>query len=283
MTESSVPHEMQPVFRNMEVNYNPWSMGFSTRADWAEGLDVPIASEKQEFDVLFWVGCSGSFDARGQSIAKAMVAIMKKAGVDFAILGVEEMCCGETARRMGNEYLAQTLIEANIENLRKYRFNRIMTTCPHGFNTFSVEYPQFGYEKPVVHHSQFLLELASEGRLEGTGNGSKGVFHDSCYLGRYNGIIDQPRELLKKAGAGSLAEFGRHGRRSFCCGAGGGRMWMEETIGKRINEERVDEALALGIDTIYTACPFCMTMFEDGLKAREKEGDIRVRDIAEIF
>jgi Fe-S oxidoreductase len=283
MTESSFPHEMQPVFRNMEVNYNPWSMGFSTRADWAEGLEVPIAAEKQEFDVLFWVGCAGSFDARGQSIAKSMVSILKQAGVDFAILGVEEMCCGETARRMGNEYLAQTLIEANIENLNKYKFNRILTTCPHGYNTFSVEYPQFGFEKPVVHHAQFLLELAEAGKIEGAGNGSKGVYHDSCYLGRYNGIMDEPRELLAKGGAGSLAEFGRSGKRSFCCGAGGGRMWMEELIGKRINEERVDEALELGVDTIYTACPFCMTMFEDGLKAREKEEEIAVKDIAEIF
>ena len=283
MTESSFPHEMQPVFRNMEVNYNPWSMGFSTRADWAEGLDVPIAAEKQEFDILLWIGCAGSFDARGQSVARAMVEILKKAGVDFAILGVEEMCCGETARRMGNEYLAQTLIEGNIENLNKYRFNRILTTCPHGFNTFSVEYPQFGYEKPVVHHSQFLLELTAAGKLKGTGNGSKGVYHDSCYLGRYNGIIDEPRELIKKSGAGHMAEFGRRGKKSFCCGAGGGRMWMEETVGKRINEERVDEALALGVDTIYTACPFCLTMFEDGLKAREKEKEVRVRDIAEIF
>lgn len=283
MTESRFPHEMQSVFRNMEVNYNPWSMGFSTRADWAEGLDVPVAAEKQEFDVLFWVGCSGSFDARGQSVAKAMIGILKKADVDFAILGVEEMCCGETARRMGNEYLAQTLIESNIENLNKYRFNRILTTCPHGFNTFSVEYPQFGYEKPVVHHSQFLLELAAAGKLAGSGNGSKGVYHDSCYLGRYNGIIDEPRELIKKSGVGALAEFDRKGKRSFCCGAGGGRMWMEETIGKRINEERVDEALTLDIETIYTACPFCLTMFEDGLKAREKEEEIKVMDIAEIF
>jgi len=285
MTESSFPHEMQPVFRNMEVNYNPWSMGFSTRADWAEGLDVPVAAEKQEFEVLFWVGCAGSFDARGQSVARTMVEILKRAGVDFAILGIEEMCCGETARRMGNEYLAQTLIEANIENLKKYRFSRILTTCPHGFNTFSVEYPRFGYKVPVVHHSQFLLELAAAGKLvgEGKGAGKKGVYHDSCYLGRYNGIIDEPRELIARSGAGNPVEFGRRGKRSFCCGAGGGRMWMEETIGKRINEERVDEALALGVDTIYTACPFCMTMFEDGLKSREKEAEVKVRDVAELF
>ncbi len=208
---------------------------------------------------------------------------MKRAGVDYAVLGVEEMCCGETARRMGNEYLAQTLIEGNIENLRKYKFNRILTTCPHGYNTFAVEYPQFGYEKDVVHHSQFLLELVREGRIEGSAPATRGAYHDSCYLGRYNGIFDEPRDLLREAGAGPVVEFDRRRKRSFCCGAGGGRMWMEETTGKRINEERVDEALGLGVDTIFTACPFCMTMFEDGLKAREKEEEVAVLDIAEVF
>lgn len=283
MTESRFPQEMQPVFRNMEVNYNPWSMGYSTRADWAEGLDVPLASEKKKFDLLYWVGCAGSFDARGQAVARSMVAILKKAGVDFAILGTEELCCGETARRMGNEYLAQTLIEGNIEVLGKYDFERILTTCPHGYNTFKVEYPQFGYEKPVVHHSRLLLELISEGRLEASGKEAlKGVYHDSCYLGRYNDIFDEPRELIRRSGEVSLGEFDRRGKRSFCCGAGGGRMWMEETTGRRINEERVDEALGLGVDAIFTACPFCLTMFEDGLKARENER-VRVMDIAELF
>jgi Fe-S oxidoreductase len=285
MTQSRFPSEMQPVFRNMEINYNPWSMGYSTRADWAEGLDVPLASEKKEFDVLYWVGCAGSFDARGQGVARAMVALLKRAGVDFAILGVEEMCCGETARRMGNEYLAQTLIEANIEVLKKYRFNRILTTCPHGLNTFRVEYPRFGYETPAVHHSEFLLELVRGGRLKPAGGSVSGraAYHDSCYLGRYNGIIAQPRELIAAAGAGEPVEFGRHGRHSFCCGAGGGRMWMEETIGTRINEARVDEALGLGVGTIFTACPFCMTMFEDGLKAKGREEQVTVKDIAEML
>lgn len=283
MTESRFPSEMQPVFRNMEVNYNPWSIGYSSRADWAEGLEVPVASDKQQFDVLFWVGCAGSFDARGQSVSKAMVQLMKKAGVDFAILGVDEICCGETARRMGNEYLAQTLIEANIENLKKYRFGRIVTACPHCFNTFRAEYPQFGYDTPVMHHSQFLLELVRDGRLDaGKVDSRKGAYHDSCYLGRYNDILDQPRDLLRKTGGIALSEFGRHGKKSFCCGAGGGRMWMEEDIGKRINEERVDELLSMGLKEVFTACPYCMTMFEDGLKAREAD-DVRVRDIAEIL
>jgi Fe-S oxidoreductase len=281
MTESRFPSEMQQVFRNMEVNYNPWALGFSQRADWAEGLDVPVASEKQGFDVLYWVGCAGSFDARGQSVSRAMIELMRRAGVDFAILGVEEMCCGETARRMGNEYLAETLINGNIEILKKYEFREIVTACPHGYNTFKVEYPQFGFSTPVVHHTEFLLRLVREGRLAVPGmDDMRGAYHDSCYLGRYNGILRPPRELLAGT-VGKLAEFGRRGKRSFCCGAGGGRMWMEETLGRRINEERVDESLGLGVDHVFTACPFCMTMFEDGLKARERE-DVKVLDVAEV-
>ncbi|MBN1164141.1 MAG: 4Fe-4S dicluster domain-containing protein [Candidatus Krumholzibacteriota bacterium] len=283
MTESRFPSEMQPVFKNMEVNYNPWSLGFSARADWAEGLDIPLAAEKKEFDILFWVGCAGSFDSRGQNVSRALAGLLKKAGVDFAILGTEEMCCGETARRMGNEYLAQTLIEANIETLKKYSFNRILTACPHGLNTFRVEYPQFGYRKQVVHHSEFLLELVEAGRLElGSRDSKKVAYHDSCYLGRYNDILAQPRELIRRVGGMKLKEFGRNQKRSFCCGAGGGRMWMEEDIGKRINEERVDESLGLGVEEIFTACPFCLTMFEDGFKARDVD-KIKVLDIAELM
>lgn len=283
LTESRFPQEMQLVFRNMEVNYNPWALGFANRADWASGFDVPLAAEKQEFDLLFWVGCAGSFDARGQSIARAMSELLKRAGVDFAILGVEEKCCGETARRMGNEYLAQMLIESNIETFRKYRFKRIVTTCPHGYNSFKVEYPQYGFEATVLHHTELLLELVREGRLTvPVGPPARGTYHDSCYLGRYNDIIKEPRELLDGIGGVKLIEMGRRGRRSFCCGAGGGRMWMEETLGRRINEERVDESLERGVDTIFTACPFCATMFEDGLKARNRE-DVKVLDVAEAL
>lgn len=283
LTESRFPTEMQPVFRNMEVNYNPWAIGYSSRADWAEGLEVPLASEKGGFDVLFWVGCAGSFDARGQKVSRAMVELMKKAGVDFAILGIEEKCCGETARRMGNEYLAQMLIEGNIETLGKYDFKRIVTTCPHGLNTFKAEYPQFGLEVPVVHHSELLLELVSSGKLGlDPLAGISAAYHDSCYLARYNGIRRAPRELLRRTLRGGLKEFGRRGNRSFCCGAGGGRMWMEETIGGRISEARIDESLGLGVDHLFTACPFCMTMFEDALKSRDRQ-DIEVLDVAEML
>jgi len=283
LTESRFPSEMQSVFRNMEVNYNPWAIGYSSRADWVGDIEIPVASEKGSFDVLFWVGCAGSFDNRGQSIARATAELFQIAGVDFAILGVEEMCCGETARRMGNEYLAQTLIEVNIGNLKKYEFNKIVTICPHGFNTFKVEYPQFGFEVPVVHHSEFLLELIRAGHLKvQKADGIHCVYHDSCYLGRYNDIYHEPRELLSLIDDVKLVEFKRSKKGSFCCGAGGGRMWMEETLGRRINEERVDESLGLNVDHIVTACPFCMTMFEDGLKSRNRE-DVKVFDIAEIL
>jgi len=283
LTQASFPQEAQPVFRNMEVNYNPWAFGYADRANWAEGMDVPLASEKKSFDTLFWVGCAGSFDDRGKDVSTAMVKLLNRAGVDFAILGTEEKCCGDSARRMGNEYLAQMLIESNIETLKGYEFNRIVTACPHGYNALKAEYPQFGLKMPVFHHSEFLLQLVREGRLapHSTREG-RGFYHDSCYLGRYNDIIDQPRKLLRTIEGIDLQEFGRNGKRSFCCGAGGGRMWLEETIGERINENRVDEALREGADQIFTACPFCMTMFEDGLKAKERE-EVRVWDIAEIL
>ena len=283
LTEASFPPEVQPVFKNMEINYNPWSFGYADRANWAADLDIPLASDKKSFDILFWIGCAGSFDDRGKVIAKSVVKLLEKAGVDFAILGTEEKCCGETARRMGNEYLAQTLIELNIEVLKGYEFNRILTICPHGFNSFRVDYPQAGYSKPVVHHSEFLLELVKAGKLPSGSTGNlKGVYHDACYLGRYNDIISEPRELVSGIDGVDLIELDRHGKRSFCCGAGGGRMWMEETIGEKINETRVNEILEKNVDQIFTACPFCMTMFEDGLKACGNE-NVKVKDIAELL
>lgn len=283
LTESRFPSELQPVFRNMEVNYNPWALGYASRADWTKGLDVPLASEKGEFDILFWVGCAGSFDARSQSIARATAELLRIGGVDFAILGVEEMCCGETARRLGNEYLAWTLIESNIETLKKYKFNTILAICPHGYNTFKVEYPQFGFETPVVHHTEFLYRLVREGKLAvNRAPDTIGTYHDSCYLCRYNDILGEPRKLLSRLSGIRLKEFQRHGKSSFCCGAGGGWMWMEETLGRRINEERVEESLRLGVDHIFTACPFCMTMFEDGLKNKDRE-DVKVLDISEVL
>ena len=281
LTESRFPAEMQPVFRNMEVNYNPWAIGHASRADWAQDLGTPLASAKESFDVLLWIGCAGSFDARGQKVSRALVKLLAKAGVDFAILGSEEMCCGETARRMGNEYLAQTLIQANIEVLKKYRFKTLVTACPHGYNSFKVEYPQFGLSVPVKHHSELLLDLVASKRLVPKRDPAlRGAFHDSCYLGRYNGVMREPRGVL--AAAASVVEFGRRGRSSFCCGAGGGRMWMEEHLGTRINEERAKELLTLGVDRVFTACPYCLTMFEDALKNLNRE-DVKALDIAEVL
>ncbi len=286
LTESRFPAECQSVFRNMETNYNPWSMGYSTRADWAKDLDVKTFAEVGEADVLFWVGCSGAFDDRAKLISQAMVKILNAAGVSFAILGEEEMCCGDSARRMGNEYLAQTLISGNVEVMANYKFKKIVVTCPHGYNTLKNEYPQFGGKYEVVHHTEFLLELLRAGKLplpKGLNGNGVVTYHDSCYLGRYNEIYDPPRELLSAIPGAKLVEMDRIRHKSFCCGAGGGRMWMEETVGVRINEKRSEGAIQSGAKTIGVACPFCLTMFEDGMKAKGEEANIQVADISELI
>jgi Fe-S oxidoreductase len=288
LTESRFPAEAQVVFRNMETNYNPWSMGYASRADWAGGLEVPTLAEKGETDVLFWVGCAGSFDDRAKKVSTAVVKILKAAGIDFAILGTEEMCCGETARRMGNEYLAQTLMQGNVDVMKNYKFNRILTLCPHCLNTLKDEYPQFGGNYKVIHHSQLLADLLQTGRIR-TPKGLDGkgpiTYHDSCYLGRYHDIYDEPRRVLQSIPGAQLVEMDRHHHKSFCCGAGGGRMWLEETVGVRINEKRTEAAIEAGAKTISTACPYCLTMFEDGAKAKAKgeEDKLQVVDLAELI
>lgn len=284
LMESKFPSEVQLVFRNMENNSNPWGVGKHLRKEWCKALDVKTLAEDTDVEWLFYPGCAGAFDDRNKKIAIAMVNILKKTGVKFGILGTEEGCCGESARRIGNEYLYKTLVDTNIEVFNKYNVKKILTTCPHCYNTFKNEYPQFGVSFEVIHHTEFINNLLKQGKLKISGENNYTVtYHDSCILGRYNQIYDQPREILKSIPGINLKEMERTKNRSFCCGAGGGRMWMEEHLGKRINEMRTEQALILKPDIIATACPYCLTMLEDGVKTKGLEETIRTLDIVELL
>ncbi len=281
LMEASFPPELQETFTNLENQGNPWGFDPDSRADWSKGMDVPLMSDNPEAELLWFVGCAGSFDDRGKKISEAMARVLHRAGVNFAILGPEEACNGDMARRTGNEYLAQTLIQQNVEVLNGYKPKKILTGCPHCFNIIKNEYPRFGASFPVVSHADFLFDLHQQGRLQTNGN-SLGTltFHDSCYLGRWNGIVQSPRDLLRAMNNGQLTEMQRIREKGFCCGAGGGGMFMEETLGKRINVERAEEVMGTGAATVAAACPFCATMLSDGLM--DKESNIAVKDIAEI-
>ncbi len=286
MMESNFPPLLQSAFSNLETNGTPWAFSPSERADWAQGTGVKTAAENPDFDVLFWVGCAGSFDDRAKKVSVAFATLLQKAEVNFAILGTEEQCNGDVARRLGQEYLADMLIKANIETMNRYGVKKIVTFCPHCFNTMKNEYPMFGGNYEVVHHTQFLNELIASGKLKLKSNGHEShlfTYHDSCYLGRYNNYYDEPRKLLASIPGASLAETERNCDKAFCCGAGGGQMFLEETDGERINIERTNELLATGAETIALNCPFCMTMVTDGVKANEKTEEVDVRDLAEIL
>lgn len=284
LMESKFSSEVKLFFKNMETNYNPWAIGFATRADWAKDLDLKTVAEKKEVDYLLWVGCAGSFDERNKKVSRSLVKLLQKAGVSFGILGQEEMCCGETARRMGNEYLAQILMRQNIELFAKYGIEKIVTMCPHCFNTFKNEYHQFGGNYQVLHHTQLLWDLFREGKLScKTGVEMTAAYHDSCYLGRHNDVYDGPRKLLGSIQEAKLVEMDRTRQKSFCCGAGGGRMWMEETLGTRINHLRVDQIVSADASVVATACPYCLTMLEDGIKEKDMENDLAAYDLAELL
>ena len=279
--ESAFPKEAQATFRNMETNGNPWGIGWQKRADWTDGLDVPTLDENPDAEYLYWPGCSGAFDSRSRKVSTALVELMKQAGVNFAILGNAEKCCGDSARRLGNEYLYYQLAYENVETLNAYGVKKIVTQCPHCLHALSVDYPQMGGNFEVIHHSELLARLIAEGKLEaGASKGLNVTYHDSCYLGRYHDVFDEPRAVIAGAGA-KLTEMEKSGSDSFCCGAGGGHMWLEEQRGERINNIRAQQALETGADTICTACPFCLTMLSDGVAAAQ--GGAEVRDIAEIL
>ena len=314
LEDSRFPAELNGAFRNMEGVGNPWGQPPTTRTDWTRGLpfEVPTVASLaadgrlDELEVLYWVGCAAAFDERNRKVARAFATCLDAAGIRFAILGQEESCTGDPARRMGNDYVFQMLAGGNIETLNRYRMGErtIVTACPHCFNSIGNEYGQLGGHFRVIHHAAYLRELLAGGRLrvvdaDGAGNApgagvaSNGApsparsvtLHDSCYLTRYNGIVEEPREVLASVPGLELREMEKKGMDTFCCGAGGGRMWMEETRGTRINEARTAQALATGASTVATECPYCMTMMKDGLEAAQSgtAGTVRAIDIAELL
>ncbi|HEY2848500.1 MAG TPA: (Fe-S)-binding protein [Gemmatimonadaceae bacterium] len=287
--ESRFPEEIMPAFESMEQRGSPWAFDPGDRAKWAAGMDIPTMAEMAERnekpEVLYWVGCMGSFDDRAKKTTVAFARIMQAAGVRFAILGQEEKCNGDAARRMGNEYLYQMLAKENVATLEKYGVKTVVTACPHCFHQIGNEYPQFGGNYDVVHHSTFIESLLAADRVPLREELHESVrtftYHDSCYLGRYNDVYDAPRSALRRAlPIANLVEMPRSRDRGLCCGAGGGRMFMEERVGKRINAERAEEAIATGADAIAVACPFCMTMMADSVKSRDSR--VEVFDVAEV-
>lgn len=282
---SRFPEELVAAFKGLERNSNPWGLGHDTRADWIQELDIPIMAEYQgkDLDLLFFVGCIRSYDDRNKKVSIAMAKIMKHLGIKFAILGMEEGCCGDPARRVGNEYLYQILAQTNIETFRRHGVKKIITTCPHCFNTLKNEYPQLGFQAEVTHHTTFLEDQIRKGAL--TLNlplNKKLTYHDPCYLGRYSGIYESPREVLRSIPSLQLQEMQRTKKDSLCCGAGGGWMWMDEKIGKRINILRLEDALKTNPEWIATACPFCVSMFDDAIKNTNRENELRIWDIVEL-
>ena len=283
MAESSFPSEAGAMLRNLENAGNPWGMPQSDRSSWAKDLSIRVLGPGDAApEYLYWVGCAGAFDDRSKRIARATATVLAAAGVDVAILGPRESCTGDPARRMGNEFLFQTLAERNVETLNGAGVRTIVANCPHCFNTLANEYPQYGGSWRVVHHTQLLAELVDDGRLALTEE-VRGLltYHDPCYLGRHNQVYDPPRRVLDRVPGLETTEMHRHKERAFCCGAGGARMWMEERIGTRINEERTAEAIGTGADLLGVACPYCLVMLDDGAKARGSQ--VQVLDVAEVL
>jgi Fe-S oxidoreductase/nitrate reductase gamma subunit len=284
MERSQMPDEVQQTLQCLSARGHPWRGTTSTRTDWADGLEIKILSDDSDIDILYWVGCTAALEDRNMKVSAATAKILQAAGIKFGILGIEETCCGDPARRMGDEYQFQMLCEKNIETLKRYNINKIITTCPHCFNTLKHEYPQFGGNFEVIHHTQFLIDLIRQGKIKlGSLDVNKVVaYHDSCYLGRYNDIYQQPRDILSAIGGLNKIELARSGSTSFCCGGGGGHIWMEEEPDKRLNVKRTEQVIEAKAELIATACPYCLSMFEDGIKTKEVEESIQARDLSEL-
>jgi len=283
MEESDFPETMQEAITSLESRGHPFRGAQSSRVDWADGLDVKTIAEARDAEILFWIGCGGALIERNQKVARAMAQLLEKAGVKFAILGREEKCTGDPARRIGNEFLFEMMAKENVETLNGYGVKKIVTSCPHCFNTFRNEYPQFGGGYEVYHHSEFLAKLVDEGKLQPIAQADKTTtYHDPCYLGRHNDVFDAPRQLTQISSR-STVEMKQSREQGFCCGGGGGMSFVEEPRDKRVNQERARQALETGADVVAVGCPFCMTMLEDGVNARKGERDVQVMDVAELL
>jgi Fe-S oxidoreductase len=284
LNEGRISSEGALALKNIEKAGDPWGLGQNARAEWHKGLDVKHISNKPDAEYLFWVGCAGALDDRNVKVSRSTVELMNKAGVSYAILGTDETCNGDPARRLGEEYLYQTMAQANVELLNEAGVKKIFTNCPHCFNTMKNEYPDFGGNFEVYHTHQLLARFISDGRLKIAGDGLGDItFHDSCYLGRHNDVFQPARIIIDSIPGAKRIEMKRSGEKSFCCGAGGGRMFLEETRGERINENRSKEAVATGCKTVGVACPFCMTMMTDGLKALGKDDQVAVLELTELL
>jgi Fe-S oxidoreductase/nitrate reductase gamma subunit len=281
LTTGKMPKTVGETLRNMERQGNPWGLPPQERSKWMEGLDLPYPDPEKKVDVLLFFGCAMAFDERNKKIARTITKLLSDLGVDFAALGMDESCCGETARRMGHEYVFQVMAEENIEIFNEFQFERIVTPCPHCYNTLKNEYKEFGADFEVIHISELLKEKSENSQMLQK-NGSKATFHDPCYLGRYNNQYDNPRELLDQTSL-SLTEMRNSRENSFCCGGGGGQMWLETDAETRINHARLDQALETGADTILTNCPYCLTMLEDAVGAKGLGNQLRVLDITEAI
>jgi Fe-S oxidoreductase len=288
LMESEFPSEANLMLRNVENQGDPWGLGGSKRLDWTSDLDfeIPVVNGSIPADVeyLYWVGCAGSLDERARKGTQATARMLKRAGVTFAILGPKESCTGDPVRRLGNEYLYQEQAQKNIETMSSAGVKKVIASCPHCFNALANEYPALGADFEVIHHSQLLSHLVAEGKLTpGGGYSGTVTYHDPCYLGRHNRIFDEPRSVIDAIPGATQVEMRRCREKGFCCGAGGSRMWLEENLGTRINMDRTGEALGTGADVVSTACPYCMIMLDDAVKANARQDDVRVMDVSQLL